>query len=94
MVHWIGLEKVYTIYHITIYITTMAIEDVSGPEDAETVIMLPPYLMTRKSLIYLSELMDKNMRIISMDLPGLGTRRGERLMMSSTVSAIKDTIER
>lgn len=65
-----------------------------GEENEETIILLPPHLMTRKSLLLIAEKLAERYRVISMDLPGLGTRRGEKLMMSTCVKAIKDVIER
>lgn len=96
MVLWTGHLKVGLSIPSFILKVTPSLEDIYGDtiENTETVIMLPPYLTTRKSLVYLAELMEKKVRVIVMDLPGLGTRRGERLMMSTTVIAIKETIDK
>lgn len=56
--------------------------------------MIPGGLTTRNSLVYLAELASKDLRVITMDLPGLGTRRDQRLLMATSVQAIKDTIEK
>lgn len=65
-----------------------------GEENDETIILLPPHLMTRKSLQLIAEKLSERYRVISMDLPGLGTRRGEKLMMSTCVNALKEVIEK
>lgn len=56
--------------------------------------MIPGGLTTRNSLIYLAELLAKDIRVITMDLPGLGTRRDQKLMMTTSTLAVKETIEK
>lgn len=56
--------------------------------------MLPGGLTTRNSLIYLAEALATQFRVITMDIPGLGSRRKEKMMLTTSIEALKSVIDR
>lgn len=45
-------------------------------------------------MVYLAEELSKNIRVIVIDIPGLGTRRDETLTLENSVDVLKETIDR
>lgn len=56
--------------------------------------MIPGGLTTRNSLIYLAESLATQLRVITMDVPGLGSRRKEKMLLTTSIEALKSVIER
>lgn len=45
-------------------------------------------------MIYLAEKLSHNIRVIVIDIPGLGTRRNETLSMENSIGVLRETIDR
>jgi hypothetical protein len=67
--------------------------DTFGPKEASTIILLHGSLSNRTQLVYQIEILSKQYRILSLDLPGHGSRIDEKLTSESAIRAISEIIE-
>lgn len=70
------------------------IVDIAGPTNAEvTVVLISGAMTTRMGCLPSFKELSKHYRVISVELPGLGSRRGETLTRESALRVVVDVIE-